>query len=191
MTLVIVNPFTGNPLKLRPVATRERVHRVPLKALPDPADAMESIRRRTTLNKATGCWEWAGVTNRFGYAQAFYGNKRYMAHRLAALAAFGQFDPMLQVCHRCDNRKCCNPAHLFLGTRRDNERDKVAKGRHQNVRKTHCVRGHELAGENIAIRMSECGGVKRVCRTCERERARLQWRRQRASSSSDVTREGA
>lgn len=77
------------------------------------------------------CWAWTGaVTAKWGYG--CFGTGRGItrgAHKIAWLLTNG--DPKgLCVCHRCDNRLCCNPAHLFLGTKQDNNDDKLAKSRH-------------------------------------------------------------
>jgi hypothetical protein len=74
----------------------------------------------------------------------------------------------LCVCHHCDVRPCCNPGHLFLGTHGDNIRDAVAKRRLAPQARTHCPRGHPLAGDNLVRR----GGNTRHrdCKTCHRER---------------------
>ena len=73
------------------------------------------------------CWEWIGGLNG-GYGSFKYKNKTVGSHRIAYLLSKGDPGDLL-VLHSCDNRKCCNPNHLFLGTHLDNSKDKVAKGR--------------------------------------------------------------
>lgn len=91
------------------------------------------------------CWEWQAVLRHHrrplpagSVVKGQYGQFRVTsqystaAHRMAWQLANGPIPDGKLVCHTCDNRKCCNPAHLFLGTLSDNMRDCSAKGRCRN-----------------------------------------------------------
>ena len=77
-----------------------------------------------------GCWVWTGkIRNKDGYGSFIINHKTWSAHRFTMLIA-GQ-DPIgWEVMHRCDNPPCINPAHLSLGTHKDNMQDMINKGRH-------------------------------------------------------------
>ena len=76
------------------------------------------------------CWPWSGAHNRFGHGNFLNDRgEKTTAHRVAWEFANGPIPVNMCVCHRCDNPPCCNPAHLFLGTRGDNANDMAAKGR--------------------------------------------------------------
>lgn len=83
------------------------------------------------INCRNGCWEWQASTNQKGYGTINIGGNSHLAHRVAWKLMYGKF-PKLCCLHKCDNPACVNPAHLFLGTRRDNNRDRTLKKRGRN-----------------------------------------------------------
>lgn len=138
----------------------------------------DRLAQRLVKDDTTGCLLWRGSLNEKGYGQiAVEPGKPGLTHRVAWEIYRGPIPNGLCVLHRCDIPACCNPEHLFLGTKADNNADMIAKGRaRQGVRqsqKTHCVHGHPLSGENLRIHDG-----RRFCRTC----ARLWMQRKRAQS---------
>lgn len=86
------------------------------------------------VSKSNDCWEWQGSINNAGYGQITVGGKCQTAHRFAWQLHHGAVPAEIYVCHKCDNRKCVNPDHLFLGSQSDNMQDRRQKGR-QNIAK--------------------------------------------------------
>lgn len=98
-----------------------------------------------------GCWVWTGARSAKGYGQVgvIDGAKiNRQTHRVAYELAKGRIGPGLMVCHKCDNRACCNPDHLFLGSAQDNVHDKMAKMRERAGIPRVCANGHVLTPSN-------------------------------------------
>ena len=87
------------------------------------------IFRDIRVDELTGCHEWTGYQLDTGYGQVRRQGYLWRVHRLAWFLTHGPIPKGANVLHSCDNRICCNPEHLFLGTTQDNADDMVAKGR--------------------------------------------------------------
>lgn len=120
------------------------------------------------------CWTWKASTLPFGYGLIRLGKRRIPAHKLAWQEVHGPVPQGLCVLHQCDNPPCVNPAHLFLGTKADNNRDMKNKGRanSHNRGRTHCIRGHEYSPENTYTNPRTKG---RSCVECKNFIARTRW----------------
>jgi hypothetical protein len=116
----------------------------------------------------TPCWIFIGATGSKGYGRIWDGNVVTSAHILAARLWLKDFTSTLCVLHKCDIRTCFNPDHLFMGSKLDNNRDMVAKKRHNNTKKTHCKRGHEFSEANT---MYNSFSGSRICRICHNARS--------------------
>ncbi len=81
------------------------------------------------VDKSRECWEWTASKTRDGYGRFRFHEKTVGAHRMAWALSKGEIPSHVSVLHRCDNKICVNPSHLFLGTQADNIRDRCEKGR--------------------------------------------------------------
>jgi hypothetical protein len=106
-----------------------------------------------------GCWEWKAYFNKGGYGVFNIGKGlSIIASRMAFQLTKGEIINDLFVLHTCDNPRCCNPAHLYLGTDADNARDKKVRGR--SVRMFGESNGrHKITSDQVLdIRSSYCKG---------------------------------
>ena len=129
---------------------------------------LDRFQEKYVCNLETGCWEWTASLQASGYGQiAAPGGGMLRSHRVSYELFVGPILNGLHVLHECDNPKCVNPEHLFLGTPKDNMKDKVAKGRH---------RFGESDPKSV-LKEKEVLAVKEMFRRfpCTRKRTELAW----------------
>lgn len=118
---------------------------------PIPAFVAEDLTRLwARVDKSGGeaaCWPWQGGSHKNGHGQIRIAGRVYYVHRVVYSVAVGFTDELKLVCHKCNNPPCCNPAHLYEGTHKDNARDTLMVG---SLRK-----GSRRGARNPAARLSE------------------------------------
>lgn len=112
------------------------------------------------------CWEWTGRVETTGYGKFSYRGAQVLAHRFVYELLVGPIPSGMQIDHLCHNRACVNPDHLEPVSARINQLRSMSPSG-QNVRKTHCPKGHPYDEENTYVTPN--GG--RQCRACRHARA--------------------
>jgi len=102
---------------------------------------------KVLVDPITGCHNWIAYIRPDGYGDFRMGEKKEIAHRAAWLLLVGDIPDDLWVLHHCDNRKCVNPDHLYLGTHEDNMQDVVDRKRRKGI----CIK----EGNGLAILIEE------------------------------------
>lgn len=123
------------------------------------------------------CWLWMGVIKKTGYGEFKVSGRPVLVHRFSYERFVGPIPPGLVVDHLCRVRHCVNPEHLEVVTLGEN----VLRGEGTtavNFRKTHCFRGHEFTVANTYVNTKGA----RVCRACQRVRARARTAKQREAA---------
>lgn len=139
------------------------------------ADRLE----RGSKLRESGCREWIGTLTQKGYGRLWFWcgervrprNRAVLAHRLAVACKLGRvLDSHEHVCHHCDNPKCINTEHLYIGNHKTNAKDMIERGRSRG-NQVNCVNGHSLSGANIYF---NAGGYRscRICRRAAKKRLR-------------------
>jgi len=129
-------------------------------------DVPERYRKRITVDD-NGCWLWNGAKFKSGgYGAIRIAGKTLRLHVFIFEILVGPVPEGMQLHHRCEVKRCCNPDHLKIRTQLAHSAEHLA---------THCKQGHELTPENTIIHRPRSGQRHRQCRECRKEAAR-RWR---------------
>ncbi len=151
----------------------------------------ETFDRWFRAQSGDGCWHWPNGLNKDGYGVTNRDRSQHLVHRVAWESANGPIPAGMTIDHMCHNldpmcargadclhRRCSNPAHLQVAEAVENAMRGNCAGA-KNARKTHCLNGHALSGDNLYI--TPAGA--RQCRRCQIERNRRSLARKKARAA--------
>lgn len=127
---------------------------------PHTPETKEFIIANCEVDSVTGCWNWKRAVNKQGYGivRSHGGSTAASVHRVSWIIWNGPIEGRLCVLHQCDNKRCCNPSHLRLGTHKENSREAVQRGR-QKVKVTKEI-AQEILNSNETMKvLSERLGI--------------------------------
>jgi len=105
----------------------------------------DRLMHKLIYDHNNGCWLWLG-RERHGYGEIKYKGRYIGTHRAAYLLFIGVIPDNLCVLHKCDVPNCCNPKHLFLGTKKDNSLDAISKNR---ILRGEQIHNHRLTAKDV------------------------------------------
>lgn len=119
----------------------------------------DRLNKHIKKDAISGCWNWTGSLTSNGYGKLVIAKKPKRAHRISYELHVGPIG-LFHVCHKCDNIKCINPEHLFLGTPKDNMQDCIKKGRNKNP-PLHCGERQHSSKLTAEI-VKECRRLRKI-----------------------------
>lgn len=128
----------------------------------------------------SGCVLWTGCKDQDGYGKVSRSKsplgRFHLAHRLSYALHVGRITDGYELDHKCRVTSCINPEHLEPVLHAVNvQRGIYVSNNHRNTRKTHCIRGHSLSGENLLLEIWN-GRTSRKCRACKNIRQNARYR---------------
>lgn len=135
-------------------------------------EVIDRFLNKVSPEPNSGCWLWDASLRPDGYGQFSYKRRPRLAHRFSYEIYVGPIPPDLELDHKCRVRSCVNPDHLEPVTHRENiiRSPLVRKNGDEWRRKTHCINGHPLSGDNLGYK--DANKRHRRCKQCARDRAR-------------------